>query len=269
MKGPVLAASTLVPAVLLASACASTPRPPAMPAWTAPEVSSVAASAPFVDIDDERMRVPREEAEQEELWQAQGLYIGGEILTTQPLGDFDDGGGLQAPAGDVIIVPELDTGAGVGAYVSYRWRMNEVVLSGSVSEHDGESDLLPGDFDTELYNLDLNWRRYFWEESPLQPYGLFGVGMSWAEIENGAQDPGGSGQIEDAELDDGININVGAGAALYTLPWVSFYGQALYRFQVYKTADGISPEMSIDGDVDGDSFTLSVGAALRVLAPRR
>jgi hypothetical protein len=267
MKGSVLA-STLVPAALLASACAAT-RPPAMPEWSAPEVSSLVAGAPL-DIDDERMRVPREDEAKEELWPAQGLYIGGEILTTQPLGDFDDGGGLQAPAGDVVIVPELDVGAGVGAYVSYRWRMNELVLQGSVSEHDGESSLVAGDFDTKLYNLDLNWRHYFWEESPLQPYGLLGVGMSWADIEDGALDPGGSVPPEDAELDEGININVGAGAALYTLPWVTFYGQALYRFTVYKTADGISPEMSIvGGDVDGDSFTLSAGAALRLFPPRR
>lgn len=265
MKGSVLAASTLVPAVLLASACAAVPRPPAMPGWTAPEISSLPASAPL-DIDDDKMRVPREE-ETEDLWPAQGLYIGGEIITTQPLGDFEDGVGLQAPAGDVLIVPELDVGAGIGAYISYRWRMNELVLQGSVSEHDGESSLVAGDLDTTLYNLDLNWRHYFLEHSPLQPYALVGVGMSWADIENGARDQTLT-VIEDAELDEGININVGAGAALYTLPWVVFYGQALYRFNVYKTADGISSEMPIIGDVDGDTFSLSAGAAFRLARPR-
>lgn len=266
MKGSVLAASTLVPAVLCASACASVLRPPAMPEWTAPEVASLPAAAPL-DIDDDSMRLPRNE-EAEELWPAQGLYIGGEIITTQPLGDFDDGVGLQAPAGDILIVPELDVGAGIGAYVSYRWRMDEVVLQGSVSEHDGESSLVAGDLDTQLFNLDLNWRHYFLEQSPLQPYALLGVGMSWADIENGARDQAMT-VIEDAELDEGININVGAGAALYTLPWVVFYGQALYRFNVYKTADGISPEMSINGDVDGDTFSLSAGAAFRLAPPRR
>lgn len=266
MNGSVLAACPLASAVLLAGACATTPRPPAMPEWSAPETALVAANAPR-DIDDERMRVPRSK-EQEELWPAQGLYIGGEIITTQPLGDFDEGVGLQAPAGDVLIVPELDVGAGIGAYVSYRWRMDEWVLQASISEHDGESSLAAGDFDTRLLNLDLNWRHYFMEKSPLQPYGLLGVGMSRAEIENGARDLAMT-QIEDAELKEGININVGAGAALYTLPWVVFYGQALYRFNVYKTADGISPEMSIMGDVDGDTFSLSVGAAFRLAPPRR
>ena len=262
MNGTALAFS-LVSASLLAGACAATPRPPAMPEWSAPETLLVAASAP-VDFDDDRMRVPRKD-EQEEVWQAQGLYIGGEIITMQPLGDFDDDTVLQSPTnGDFILVPELDVGAGVGAYVSYRWRMNELVLQGSVTEHDAES----GSFDTRILSLDLNWRHYFWEKSPLQPYALLGVGMSRAEIEDGSTDQTMT-MVDDAILKDGININVGAGAALYTLPWVMFYGQAMYRFNRFTSAEGIQSELSIDGDIDGDSFLLSAGAAFRLAAPRR
>lgn len=268
MKGSVLAVSTLVPAALLVSACAATSSPPAMPAWSAPEVAPVAASLPL-DVDDERLRVPNTD-ELEKLWPAQGLYLGGEIITCQPLGDFDEGLGLQAPVNnDIILVPELDVGAGLGAYLSYRWRMDELVLQLSFTEHDGESDIVSGDLDTRLLNLDLNWRHYFWEDSPLQPYALLGVGMSRAEIEDGARDQTLT-QVDDAELKEGININVGVGAALYTLPWVVFYGQALYRFNTYKTADGIiTDELAIDGDVDGDTFSLSVGAAFRLAPPRR
>jgi len=266
MKGSVLAVSPLVSAAFLASACATTSRPPAMPEWSVPENAAVVASAPR-DIDDDKMRVPRRE-EEDKLWPAQGLYVGGEIITTQPLGDFDDGLTLVSPNTDLLLVPELDVGAGIGIYLSYRWRMDEIVLEGSITEHDGESNNPPRDLDTRLLNLDLNWRHYFLEHSPLQPYGLLGVGMSRAEIEDGATDATLT-QVEDGELREGININVGAGVALYTLPWVMFYGQAMYRFNRYKTAEGITDELTINGDVDGDTFSLSVGAALRLARGRR
>jgi hypothetical protein len=238
-----------------------------MPEWSAPGAALVAASAPR-DIDDDRMRVPRS-AEDEEVWQAQGLYVGGEVITSQPLGDFDDGVGLVSPTNmDLIFVPELDVGAGGGVYLSHRWRMNELVLQASLTEHDGESSLVAGDLDTTIYSLDLNWRHYFWEESPLQPFALLGIGMSRAEIEDGSINAAGT-ETDEAILKDGININVGAGAALYTLPWVMFYGQALYRFNRFTSAEGVDSELSIDGDIDGDSFILSAGAAFRLLPSRR
>jgi hypothetical protein len=265
MKGSVLAISPLVSAALLASACATTSRPPAMPEWSAPESAAVVASAPF-DVDDEGMRVPRK-GEKEKLWQAQGLYLGGEIITAQPLGDFDDGLTLVSPNTDLLLVPDLDVGPGVGIYLSYRWRMDEVVLQGSVTEHDGDFSNPSRDLDTRLINLDLNWRHYFWEHSPMQPYGLLGIGMSRAEIDDGATDQTLT-QVEDGYLKEGININVGAGIAIYTLPWVMFYGQAMYRFNRYKTAEGITEELSINGDIDGDTFLLSVGAAFRLSPPR-
>jgi hypothetical protein len=237
-----------------------------MPEWSAPEAALVAAGAPR-DIDDDRMRVPRSEKD-EEVWQAQGLYLGGEIITCQPLGDFDGDVGLVSPNTDILLVPDLDVGPGLGIYLSYRWRMNELVLEGSVSEHDGDFSNPSRDLDTRLLNLDLNWRHYFWEHSPMQPYALLGFGMSRADIDDGATDATLT-QVEDAELKDGININVGAGVAIYTLPWVMFYGQAMYRFNRYKSAEGISSEMPINGDIDGDTFNLSVGAAFRLASPRR
>jgi hypothetical protein len=92
MKGPVLSSFPLVPLLVLASACAATAHPPRMPAWSpapAELVTSAAlpAAAP-ADIDDDKMRVPRE-VEPEEIWPASGLYVGGALISSQPLGDFD------------------------------------------------------------------------------------------------------------------------------------------------------------------------------------
>jgi len=241
-----------------------------MPEWTAPEIGALDATSPrdFAQRDkgDDAVRVIKDE-EPEPIWPASGLYVGGEIITSQPLGDFDGDVQLFGPT-DEVLVPDLDVGAGVGIYLSYRWRMNELVLEGSVTEHDGDFSNPSRDLDTRIMSLDLNWRHYFLEESPMQPYGLIGFGMSEAEIEDGSTDQATETATDDAELKDGININVGAGVALYTLPWVVFYGQAMYRFNRFKTSDGIDGEFSNTPDIDGDQFILSAGAAFRLARGR-
>jgi len=200
------------------------------------------------------------------------LYIGAALITSQPLNDFDGNTSLFGPT-DVVLVPDLDLGGGAGVSVSYRWYMNELLLQYSATEHDGTFPGSTAEHDTTLYDFDLNWRRYFWAKSPLQPYGLLGLGWSRASIENGSADntppPPPYANFQDAELLDGINVNVGIGAALYTLPWLVFYGQAMYRFNRFESSDGADGKLDNAPNVDGDSWNVSAGVALRILPPRK
>ncbi len=271
MKGLVSSASWLVPFLALSSACASTARPPRMPAWS-PEhaglapVELVDASAP-ADLDDDKMRIPRED-EPRTTWPASGLYLGGALITSQPMGDFDGDQSLAGPT-DLLLIPDLDLGAGGGVYLSYRWHMNELLVQYSITEHDGSFSGSPREHDTTFYDLDFNWRHYFWEKSPLQPYGLLGLGYSRADIDNGSTDQATGTVFQDAEIENGIVVNVGAGAALYTLPWIVFFGQGIYRFVRYETSNGIDGHLSNTPDIDGDGWNVSVGAAIRLLPPRK
>jgi hypothetical protein len=217
---------------------------------------------------DPGMRVPSEDEAPKEKWPASGLYVGGALITSQPMGDFQDGDFALFGPSDVVIAPELDVGAGAGIYLSYRWHMNEVLLQYSITEHDGEFDGSPFDHDTKFYDLDLNWRHYFWESSALQPYALFGLGWSRADVDNGTTDQATGTIVEDAHLENGIAVNVGAGAALYTLPWVVFFGQGMWRFVRYGSSQGLDGNMSNTPDIDGDGWNLQVGAAIRILPPR-
>jgi hypothetical protein len=277
MKGLVPASLSLPVVLALAGACAGPALAPEMPAWSPSSVELVAAAAPRDDQlegprppvqDDEPMRVPNQE-ELPDLWPAQGLYIGGAVITADFLGDLDNGDdGLLGPT-DVVYIPDLDVGAGGGIYLSYRWRMNELLVQYSLTEHDGDHDLTTLDHDSTVKTFDLIWRHYFWEESPLQPYGILGLGRSQIEVDNGTSDQLQTpGSFEEGSLEDGINVNVGAGIALYTLPWVSVWGQAMYRFNRFKTSDGIDGEFPNTPDIDGDSYELSFGASLRLLPGR-
>lgn len=278
MKG--LAQPVVLLPVLLAltASCRGASRVSEMPDWSPAEVVGPAGMrVPEQDAQEERMRVPKPVENDgmrvprtevvTEIWPAEGLYIGGALFSTQMLGDFD---GDQAFAGptDFVLIPDTDVGAGVGLFVSYRWHMNELMLQYDYSEADGDFTGSPRSHDVEIRNVDLNWRHYFWEKSPLQPYGLLGIGMGEVEVDDGSVDQATQTQFQDATLEDGINVNVGAGVALYTLPWVVFFGQGMYRFGRYKTSDGIDGEFSNSPDVDGDAWEISVGAALRILPGR-
>ncbi len=268
MKGPVSPAFRLAPLLVLLGACASPARPAPMPGFSlaSPELVS-SAPAPAALDDNDAMRVPRA-VEPPRIWPSSGLYLGGALITAQPLGDFDGDLALAGPT-DLILVPDLDVGGGIGLYLSYRWHMNELLVQYALTEHDGTFSGSPRQHDTTFHDLDLNWRHYFWEHSPIQPYGILGLGWSRAEVDNGSTDQATGTVFEDAEIQNGVVVNVGAGAALYTLPWVVFFGQGIYRFVRYETSSGIDGRFTNTPDIDGDGWNVSVGAALRILPPRK
>ncbi len=269
------ALSALVPLGVLTAGCASAPGLRPMPEVKV--TNAAARAAPDPDDDEMRvmerdedygtMRVPGQDGEVDP-WSASGLYVGVILSTSLPMGDFDGDHQLDnatVPPTETIFLPDLDVGAGVGGYLGFRWVYYELLLQYQYSEYDG--DIPTGSVDVEAYNLDLNFRRYFWVGSAIQPYGILGIGWSRMDIENAAQSlPPGTTQT--AELEDGINVNVGAGLAFYPIPWVCLYGQGVYRFVRFGSADGITGSGSIDGDVDGDGWEVSFGGALRLLPPR-
>jgi hypothetical protein len=261
----------IAPLFVLAS-CATSGRPPAMPEWT-PETTGLAAASAPRDIDDDEMRVPNNE-EPRDIWPAKGLYIGGSLITAQPMDIFEDGVRLGLQGGgpnDEVLIPELDVGAGASVYISYRWRMNELLAQYSITEHDGTGvDGLGNtrDLDTTFYDFQFAWRHYFWERSPFQPYALLGVVLkSRGDIEDGSTDTI-TGLPVDAEVNDGVGADLGLGASLYLLPWVSVFGQGTYRFLRYESARGFAGKFPANPDLDADGWAVSFGASVCVIPGR-
>jgi len=268
MKGHVLAPSFVLLAAL--GACASPGRPEPMPSWSPELVATRPAAAPSVArSDNDDVRIPREES-QPDIWPARGTYLGIALITSQPNEDFD-GKTIYSSGNSELLIPDVDVGAGGGLYLGQRWHMNELVIQYSITDHNGKFNGTGLDHDTKFYDLDFNWRRYFLEHSALQPYTLLGLGISRAKTDNGSRDlstvPITYG---DGEAKDGISLNVGLGAALYTLPWVSFWGQAMYRFVRYKAADGIvAGNGPADPDIIGNGWNVSFGASIRLIPARK
>ena len=169
---------------------------------------------------------------------------------------------------DAVIVPDLEADEGFAFSISYRWKRWEVSLTYDQTDHDGDFALSTLSHETEIENLDLNLKRYYLVQTPLQPYALAGLGWSRATIENGSTDADLSFvNVGEGRLDDGVNVNLGAGIAFFPLPWVSVYAQGLYRFNEFLSSDGLAG--GLNSEVNGDNWQVSVGASLRLIPGRR
>jgi hypothetical protein len=199
-----------------------------------------------------------------EAFASQGLYVGFQAGALDIYGDFEGDTTLvddpMMPT-NFVLIPELDAASVFGISVAYRWERYEIALVLGTSEHDGSFQGVSG-FDTEFLHVDLLFKQYWWIDKALQPYVMAGLGVSEATIDDGASN---SMVIGDAMLEDGVALDFGAGLALYAGPWVSVYGQALWRFSSFGTADGIGEELPISDNLDSDSLELTVGASLRIL----
>ena len=79
----------------------------------------------------------------------------------------------------------------IGEYIEIRGAINPALFERALrqvvaesealrirlTEHDGEFPGSPREHDSEFESWDLNWRHYFLEKSPIQPYGLLGIGI--------------------------------------------------------------------------------------------
>jgi hypothetical protein len=212
----------------------------------------------------ERPTLPPVEREPVKAFPREGLYVGFQAGALEIFGDFDGETSLvddpMTPT-NFVLIPDLDAGATYGISLAYRWKRFEVEVLFGASEHDG-TFLGASGYDTEIRYFDLLFKQYWWIDKAIQPYLLAGLGVSEATIDNGATD---TVITEDAELEDGVALDLGVGLALYLGPWASVFGQAMWRFSSFGTADGLGSPLPISDNLDSDSLELTVGANFRVL----
>jgi len=264
MRSKLTVLPLVVLSALLAQGCAATAA--RTTDLVAPANRTVAPALALPSADELRYGLEKREDERKS-WQAQGLYVGAKASYSQILGDLDGDTAIVDSVSmptEFVFLPDLDAAAGGGIEIANRWTVWEVALGYQVVEYDGSFG--PATMDTEVTYIDLNFRRYFWVETPLQPFLLLGIGSSDAVIENGAADGMG---VYDGKLDSGVNYNVGGGAAFFPLPWVSVWGQFLWRFGRYDQVEAPFDSSLVERSVDSDGWEMSGGVSFRVLRPRK
>ena len=268
--------AVLIPALLFSSCALVSPRSSyglssdvvATPSTPAP---SLAMARPAPQDDDQRvfgdMRWPgMDAAESIDTFNALGLVLSASVTAGEILGDLD---GTTAVVDDVmtptqfVFLPDIDATAGFALAISNRWKEWEIGVGYGRTDFDASFGGVP--MDTLIETIDLNVKRFYRVDQNIQPYLLVGIGWAKGVIEDGALDASG---VQDAKLKDGINFNIGVGASLFTTPWLSFFGQAVWRFGRYDSVDGTFGTSLVSGTIDSDSYEISGGVAFRIMRER-
>ena len=187
----------------------------------------------------------------------QGFYMGLGIPYNTIGGDFDGKSSLIG-ANDLIILPEIDGGLGLGILLGYGFTKDTALeLSYFGTSHNAKFLGGSGDVDYNVLNLDLKFS--FLTEQPTQPYLLFGLGFNQIAVKDGSVNLF-TGQVGDGTF-TGVGFNLGAGVDHYFTPNISLGAGLIYRIVRYDEAEGVTDSGSIDSKLNGDGFGLVLSTA--------
>lgn len=183
----------------------------------------------------------------------EGMYVGFNLTYNTIGGDFDGQSALVS-ATEIIIIPKVESSMGFGALLGVRFKKGALELSYQRSEHDATWLGAKG---TAAYNaIDLDFKIYPSAESQIQPYLLFGMGIPWLVVHDGAAT---ATEVGDGTL-IGFGFNIGGGIAYYLQPTICVNGGVIYRWISYSTATGVSGvSNTIQDGLGGSGLTLKAG----------
>jgi hypothetical protein len=132
-----------------------------------------------------------------------------------------------------------------------------------------------------LQSLDINLKRYFFTESPIQPFVNLGVAFPWLWVRQGSTifQPGTNNQnlgpavYSDDETFSGIGFDLGAGLEIYLDNGFSLFGGVFQRWTGFNQTSGAykQNETALDiagspanGSLEGDGLNLYVGTSFGI-----
>ncbi len=183
----------------------------------------------------------------------------------------------QSPAYDLSLIPSLSTGTGWGLFIGHREEAYALEVSFWQSSHTatinggvaGSSQQTPvtiaSAVGTALYNsINVDFKRYFLTDLPVQPFLDLGVSFPWVDISNADID--GAGNLYTLTL-SGLAVNVGIGVEYYLIPEFSIVAGAYQRWGSFDEFKGSQIEyntLNSTGSNEASGLNFTFGATLGV-----
>lgn len=187
----------------------------------------------------------------------EGFYLGAGLSYNTIGGDFD-GESVLSQGSEVVVVPEIDSAAGLALLVGYNFTPGfGIEASYYASKHDITWMGASGEAAFGTLNLDLKFN--FAASQPTQPYVLVGIGSNVVIVEDGAFDLF-TGEVDDATY-TGVGFNAGIGVESYLSSNFSVRAGATYRFVEYDKAKGLDEEGDIEDPLKGSGLSAALMAA--------
>lgn len=139
--------------------------------------------------------------------QGDGRYIGIIGQNVNAGGRGFDGETILVGSVDIILVPEIENGYGWGLVFGNKTGNGATEIAYMRSEHDVTWLGFKGD--ATLQHVDINWKRYFRTEKPVQPYLQFGwLPCSWLVVKDASAN-------KDGEVGDATFLSILYGGELW------------------------------------------------------
>jgi hypothetical protein len=186
-------------------------------------------------------------------WADGRFYAGGLCAYAVVLGEFT--GDIYLSDGyQLLTVPEVGDGWGVGGLFGYRRRRISFDASCARSAHSGTWGGTI-ELQSRLEVFALNFRMFPVRLLFLEPFALLGCSAVKLTVFDGATD----GSITRDETFWGLGLNAGAGISVGLGNRVSVISQVLYRWDRYNTVDDFyGANVTITDGIDGRGFEADV-----------
>lgn len=169
-----------------------------------------------------------------------GFYIGLHAIYNSMFGDFDDSVLLFDPnSGDVIDVPEVDDGYGLGIALGMRLENGALELCYQRTMHN-TSSVVFGDSEAAYNAVDINWRIDVLKRR-IRPYVQLGFGVPWMTINDAVY----TGRDYNDATFVGLGVNVGGGASYFITSHLSANAGVGYRYNWFFNAEGTKLESGL------------------------
>ncbi|MDA8173759.1 MAG: outer membrane beta-barrel protein [Nitrospiraceae bacterium] len=200
----------------------------------------------------------------------QGLYVTGSGTYTNLEGGLDGHAVYQYDYSPftALVIAKPSSAFGWGAGAGYRFSFYAIEINYYQSRHndsyydyvfDGNGNLLtgPGNSQSTLETLSLDFKLYANARKQLQPYILGGVGYSWLYQRDRVIYPV-TGNTRFANF----GPNVGAGIAYYITPKLALDAGFIYRYLHFTTVKAYGgSENELGQSIDENAFTARAGVS--------
>jgi len=184
----------------------------------------------------------------------------------------------QSPAYDLALIPSLSEAIGWGIVIGHREEAYALEVSFWQSSHTatfnagvaGSSQQAPVTIGasaqgTALYNsVNLDFKRYFLTDLPLQPFVDAGLSFPWIDINNADVD--GNGNSWNLTL-SGLSVTLGIGVEYYLAPEISITAGAYQRWGSFDEFRGSQLEFNTlnnTGSDEASGLNFAVGTTVGI-----
>ncbi len=194
--------------------------------------------------------------------QHSGWHLTGIGFQNAFAGHFD-GDHFFETGGALYIVPKMASSLGYGGGFGIRRADMDVDFYYGQSTHDYTYPLFdPGRAKYSFIGLDYKY--FLIPRGIIQPFVGMEFAFTWLKVENGSIMETAPFRSADNTF-SGLTIGAGGGLAIYPIPMIGFFGEAVFSWETFGNMKGVGGDRLKLDKLDSLNFNLRFGVTIRLV----